>query len=424
VAEAQIYVMQAVAAANVAYSKAIAAQAAANASYSNAIAAEYAAGATASAELAAANAFKSYIPSLQTKVSNDQNAYTNALSQVTSCQSTLNSEFTNVKNIATMLGGLEYLAGSFETTATLLNFIGELFNYVIPITFTNPGHYFLVSASTFELSAASTDMAAIAYEVQLDEAFQTLMADQQDLIFAESKANQAFSTWQAELVSLTSLTAAYNVSMQAYKSSAQTYSTAQANTAQVQAQGVSNTAFAFAGVVFASPSQPISATGSSALTIQNNNPSNGVLNITSNITANTAISLQAGPGGNQNNSRDDLTVTSGVTVQANEAPVNLSAGNNVLVQAGSAISATNNVITITANTDANPNGATVTVAGSLLAQSVAIGVGVNSTGNEIFNITPSAFTPITVNGGSSTAGPNTLNFNAQGLSVTSFLELV
>jgi hypothetical protein len=105
-------------------------------------------------------------------------------------------------------------------------------------------------------------------------------------------------------------------------------------------------------------------------------------------------------------------------VQANEAPVNLSAGNNVLVQAGSTISATNNVITITANTDANPNGATVTVAGSLLAQLVSIGVGVNSTGNEIFNITPSAFTPITVNGGSSTAGPNTLNFNAQGLSVT------
>ena len=395
--------------------------AAANAAYSKAIAAEYAAGATASAELAAANAFKSYIPSLQTKVTNDQNAYTNALTQVASCQTTLNSQFANVKNLATAVEALEYFTGSLESSEAGLTLVGEIMFRVI----TDPlgaavtiGHIPLETAAFFGFYAAAGNMSAIALDVLLDEAFQALMADEQDLIFAESTANQAFATWQAELVALTSLTAAYNVSMQAYKTSAQIYSTAQANTAQVQAQGVSNTALAFAGVVFASPSQPISATGSSALTIQNNNPSNGVLNITSSITANTSINLQAGPGGNQNNIRDNLTVTSGVTVQANEAPINLSAGNNVLVQAGSTISATNNVITITANTDANPNGATVTVAGSLLAQSVSIGVGANSTGNEIFNITPSATTPITVNGGSSTAGPNTLNFNAQGLSVT------
>ena len=392
--------------------------AAANAAYSKAIAAEYAAGATASAELAAANAFKSYIPSLQTKVTNDQNAYYNALAAVTESNNSVNSSFNTVKALATLVEALDSEIAMLESTEAGLDLLGELLNHTIPLTFINPGHPFLVSGAFLGVTVASFDITATVYEVRLDEAFQTLMADQQDLIFAESTANQAFATWQAELVALTSLTAAYNVSMQAYKTSAQIYSTAQANTAQVQAQGVSNTAIAFAGVVFASPSQPISATGSSALTIQNNNPSNGVLNITSNITANTSINLQAGPGGNQNNIRDNLTVTSGVTVQANEAPINISAGNNVLVQTGSTISATNNVITITANTDANPNGATVTVAGSLLAQSVSIGVGANSTGNEIFNITPSATTPITVNGGSSTAGPNTLNFNAQGLSVT------
>lgn len=396
--------------------------AAANAAYSKAIAAEYAAGATASAQLAAANAFKSYIPNLQTKVTNDQNAYTNALTQVASCQTTLNSQFANVKNLATAVEAVEFFTGSLESQEAGLTLLGEIMFRVVTDPLGGPavtiGHIPLEVAAFFGSTAAASNMSAISLNVVLDEAFQALMADLQDLIFAESTANQAFATWQAELVALTSLTAAYNVSMQAYKTSAQIYSTAQANTAQVQAQGVSNTALAFAGVVFASPSQPISATGSSALTIQNNNPSNGVLNITSNITANTSINLQAGPGGNQNNIRDNLTVTSGVTVQANEAPINLSAGNNVLVQAGSTISATNNVITITANTDANPNGATVTVAGSLLAQSVSIGVGANSTGNEIFNITPSATTPITVNGGSSTAGPNTLNFNAQGLSVT------
>ena len=60
----------------------------------------------------------------------------------------------------------------------------------------------------------------------------------------------------------------------------------------------------------------------------------------------------------------------------------------------------------------------MTVAGTLIAQSASIGVDPNARGNETFDITPSATTPISVNGGSDTDGDNTLNFNADGQDVT------
>ncbi len=58
----------------------------------------------------------------------------------------------------------------------------------------------------------------------------------------------------------------------------------------------------------------------------------------------------------------------------------------------------------------------MTVAGTLSAPSASIDVAY-ATGNETFNIAPSATTPISVDGGSGGSG-NTLNFNAEGLPVT------
>ena len=114
---------------------------------------------------------------------------------------------------------------------------------------------------------------------------------------------------------------------------------------------------------------------------------------------------------------DDLTVNSGVTVQSTGSSVTLLAGDNVVIESGSTIEAAS-TIAITANGNDDPNGATVTVAGTLSAPSASINVDPNATGNETFNITPSATTPISVDGGSDSGGANTLNFNAEGLPVT------
>ena len=89
----------------------------------------------------------------------------------------------------------------------------------------------------------------------------------------------------------------------------------------------------------------------------------------------------------------------------------------MVVQSGATIEAVS-TITITANGYDQRSGATVTVAGTLTAPSASIGVDPGATGNETFNITPSATTPISVDGGSDSGGANTLNIDAEGLPVT------
>ena len=116
-------------------------------------------------------------------------------------------------------------------------------------------------------------------------------------------------------------------------------------------------------------------------------------------------------------SQGPLTI-SGVTIQSGSS-VTLTAASNVDIASGSTIeAASTSPITITANTNDASSGATVTIDGTLSAQSASIGVDPNATGNETFTITPSATTPITVNGGSDSSGDNTLNYNAAGLAPT------
>ena len=80
---------------------------------------------------------------------------------------------------------------------------------------------------------------------------------------------QALAQLQADMDTQTALTAAYDVAQQAYTSSEQAYTNDQATSVQVQAQGDTNQAIAIAGVVFASPSQPLNstATGSGPVNI-------------------------------------------------------------------------------------------------------------------------------------------------------------
>ena len=257
--------------------------------------------------------------------------------------------------------------------------------------------------------------AAFGYQVELNNASTTLGNDSATLALDQTDEAQAAAQLQADMDTETALTAAYDVANQAYTSSEQAYTSDQTTSAQVQAEGDTAQAIAIANVVFAAPSQPITstATGTGPVNIDAQSP----LTQSANITAVAAINLTAQTDWPANTPGDDLTVNSGVIVQSTGSSVTLFAGDNVVIESGSTIEAVS-TIAITANGNDDPSGATVTVAGTLLAQSASIGVDPNATGNETFTITPSATTPISVDGGSDSSGANTLNFNADGLPVT------
>ncbi len=238
----------------------------------------------------------------------------------------------------------------------------------------------------------------------------------------------------------TAFAAAYDVAEQAYTTEEQVAATDATTSAQVQTAGDTAQATAIAAVVFASPPQPLSFTGPATISYQGtaagdpgltltesitaagtgasvNVNSASPLTVSADITAPAAIDLQAQTESPSTTTGDDLTVNSDATVQSTASSVTLLAGDNVDIASGSTIQA-GSYITITANANDDPSGATVTVAGTLIAQSASIGVDPNARGNETFDITPSATTPISVNGGSDTDGDNTLNFNADGQDVT------
>ncbi len=152
---------------------------------------------------------------------------------------------------------------------------------------------------------------------------------------------------------------------------------------------------------------PISATGTGTdnVTINSGSP----LTIAANVTSAGAITLTAAA---DSPPFDNLTVDPGVTIQSTGSSVSLSAGNNINVPSGSTIEASSTIAITGGATSAN-----VVVVGTLIAASATIGVDATTNNQNTFTITPSATTPITVNGGTA-AGTNTLNFNANGLAVT------
>ena len=154
-------------------------------------------------------------------------------------------------------------------------------------------------------------------------------------------------------------------------------------------------------------SGPISATGTGTdnVTIHSGSP----LTIAANVTSAGAITLTAAA---DSPPFDNLTVDPGVTIQSTGSSVSLSAGNNINVPAGSTIEASTTIDITGGAASAN-----VVVVGTLSAASATIGAAATTNNQNTFTITPSATTPITVNGGTA-AGTNTLNFNANGLAVT------
>ncbi|HEX4794745.1 MAG TPA: hypothetical protein VH370_13175 [Humisphaera sp.] len=150
---------------------------------------------------------------------------------------------------------------------------------------------------------------------------------------------------------------------------------------------------------------PISATGAGTVTLNSGSP----LTIAANVTSASAIVLSAGETAAAG---DDLFVLPGVTIQSTTSSVTLQAGDNLSIPAGSTIQAAG-AITITGDSSSlDTAGANVLVQGTLIAPLASISGGIH---NDTFTITPSAITPVTVDGGS---GNDTLNFVADGLPVT------
>ncbi len=395
--------------------------AAADAASAQAFAAADAAGAQAAAELASLDAFQAALTSIQAAVTTANQTY-QADVQITNQESNIvNADTNTVNSLTTSTTIADGIAGVAGLVAAVLTEIGAIEGVVtapltgVPVAGSlaaTATALLNATAATVGLIAAAATVAALGYQVELNDASNTLSNDSGILATDQANQAQAYAQWQADRDTETALAAAYDVAKQAYTSSEQAYTNDETISTLVEAEGDTAQAIAIAGVVFAAPAQPIASTaiGTGPVNIEAQSP----LTQSANITAVAAINLTAAP---DDPAGDDLTVDSGVTVQSTGSSVSLVAGNNVDIESGSTINA-NTTITITANGHGDPSGATVTVAGTLTAPSASIGVGPNATGNETFTVTPSATTPISVDGGSDSSGANTLNFNAEGLPVT------
>ena len=449
----------------------------ANAAYSYAIAAQYGAEAQAAAGKALVNSFNKQLPILQKNTQALLTNYTNAKQTYTSSLSALKIDISEVAFLARDAGGVQIGIDALELTYNVASFYLSFASRVVSWTPTTeittvPWNAFAkgvhiqeqieIVLSALQLTQTGVEFVLWEYLIGTLEKIQTVIEDQ-------NSASLAFSTWQANQVALTTLSASSNIAKQAYSASNQALSLAQTYTNTVQAQGNANASLAIAGVVFASPPSSINISGT--LVINANNTSDSPLDISQNITnsgpisisADSAVSIQA--TSKINAASNPITINSGnsklvangsvetvtvagkliassanisapITINAGSsvlilpgsiinnasasnttyAPITINAGNSVIVQPGSIINAGSNAITITANTSNISIGASVTVAGTLIASSATIGFAPNATGDETFNITSSATTPIFVNGNSNTQ--NTLNFDAEGFPVT------
>jgi hypothetical protein len=452
--------------------------AAADAASARAVAAADAAGAQAAAELASVNALKAALTSIQAAVTTVNQTYQAAVQTTVRAQSAVDKDNNTVNADITYVTNLNITAGSFTLIAATLSAVGAVVGLSAAGVFLIPGvnqaaelvaASINVAAAAANLISAATNAAELSAQVTLNNDSNTLATDMATLNTAQANQAQAYAQLHADMDTEAAFAAAYDVAQQAYASSEQAYTNAQTTSAQVQAAGDTAQAIAIAGVVFAAPAQPLTATatGSGPVNIQAHSP----LTVSANTTAVDAIHLTATPeaatyqgqvafANNANGDTmilpntgptwssfgfapgeaitvsgasarandaaftiagispdgytltltaqnvlnpetdpavtvstpgDDLSVNAGVTVQSTGSSVTLLAGDNVVIQSGSTIEA-HTTIAITANGNDDPNGATVTVAGTLIAPSIL------------------------VDGGSS--GDNTLNFNAQGQAVT------
>jgi hypothetical protein len=397
---------------------------------------------TASAFLSALTSINSQLKSIQSTVASDRQIYQFDVQATNQASSTVTTDSNKVTAESWAYDGLSAAANALSLTAAILQQIGtSTEDTLLPVAEVwgtvaiLPAVTEQVVAAGFSLSSAIINVAASGVSFALTADSNTLSTDAGTLADAQAAQAQAYVQLQADLSTQTALTDTYDAILQAYNTATQ--AAANEKTIAMQDQVVS--AQAIAAVVATATPQPMTVSGQLNMTDQANGTtgsgiaittpimssattglpgatiqSNSPLTVSANITFPGPIALTAQPE-SSSETGDDLTVASGVTIQSTGSSVSLAAGNNVVVPAGATIDA-GSTSTITITGDGNDDGgANITVNGTLVAQSALIGVDANSPGNDTFNITPSATTPITVTGGK---GTNTLTLDAGGLAVS------
>ena len=277
----------------------------------------------------------------------------------------------------------------------------------------------LGTAAGFTLASGYAGLvSSLAFEAEDAVNFQMLVSsnqlsnDEGILAGDQSAEDQAYAQLQADTDSETAFAAAYNVAEQGYTNALATSNQDEmaSQTAQ-QAAAVAEANAAAAAQAASRRRRHVVATDPERDRARQHFQRPGAAGI------NWTNSISLDQHRDRRYSHGPLTI-SGVTIQSGSS-VTLAAASNVDIASGSTIeAASTSPITITANTNDASSGATVTIDGTLSAKSASIGVDPNATGHETFTITPSATTPISVNGGSDSSGDNTLNYNAGGLAPT------
>ncbi len=397
--------------------------------------------AQAAADQTTANAFQAELNSIQTTVANDQNAYqadvtaTNiANNTANSEQGTVNSE-TNKENNLSLASAISFVSAatldllgtSTKETELSVALLGGLAGPEEALAFEAGDTPLDVASAVLNEASAATALAAAGLSYTLTNDSKSLADDEATAATDQSDQDVALSRLQADLDTETAVAAAYNVAEQAAASEAitakQDQAVSQADSALVQAasaqaQAASAQASA-ANVASTATAQPLSVTG--PLTITGEAPQSG--NSNTGLAISAPITVSTSPGGSTlagltlNGNGSSLSVSANISAPgpiALQAPASAAGGGDLTVNSGVTIQS-NSAISLSATGNVGTgagSGATVTVNGTLGAPSATINA---DQGNDTFTITPSATTPITVNGG---AGSDTLNFNADGLAVT------
>ena len=376
-----------------------------------------AAAAVAAADQSTAAAFKAASTSIQGAVAIDNLTYQVDVQATTTETGVVNAEQDVVTGLTDTVTVLSGIADAAQLLSGYLSYAAAIAEDIAAVTVDIPGLDTITLGSVAQLNTASsllgliegiTDVAEQAASIALIVATNDLGTDETTLATDQAAQDAAYAQLHADMDTETAFAAAYNVAEQNYTSAVAISNQDElASEAAQQAAAVAqaNAAAASQAVAVAGATTPPTLNVTGPVSISNAQGAAGI-NWTNAIVSNSTVTEQ---------SQGPLAI-SGVTVQSGSS-VTLTAASNVNIASGSTIEAAA-ALTITANTNDASGGATVTVDGTLSAPSASIGVGPNATGNETFTITPSATTPISVNGGSDSSGANTLDYNADGLAPT------
>ena len=249
--------------------------AAATAANATAAAAVVASAAQAAANLALANSLKAAMDSMQGAVTAAQTNLTHANSHLSEMQSTVSKQESVVHALDATVISLLSAASAAELLTIYPNFFKAGFDavacYLFPDDFSGPSLQAISAAlalnkEVLEKAAIIESAAAFILIANYDDQMAHWSEDITDLIGAQGDASAAKGQLLAIQNTLTALSAAYGVATTAYRKSVQESKNLKAYGSTVALTGKQNEAKATADVLFASPSEPISASGTVTIT--------------------------------------------------------------------------------------------------------------------------------------------------------------